>query len=44
MKNLFVVLILLFTLALKAQNKKYHPERNKINNLVHTKLKVDFNF
>ena len=44
MKNLFVVLILLFTLALKAQNKIYQPEREKINNLVHTKLKVDFNF
>lgn len=44
MKNIFVVLILLFTIALKAQDKIYQPERDKINNLVHTKLKVDFNF
>ncbi|MEX1383110.1 M1 family metallopeptidase, partial [Lutibacter sp.] len=44
MKNIFVVLILLFTLSLNAQDKIYHPERDKINNLVHTKLKVDFNF
>ncbi len=44
MKNIFVVLILLLTLSLKAQDKTYQPERDKINNLVHTKLKVDFNF
>lgn len=44
MKNIVVVLILFFTLALNAQDKIYQPERTKINNLVHTKLKVDFNF
>ena len=44
MKNIFIVFILLFTLALKAQDKIYQPERDKINNLVHTKLKVDFDF
>ncbi len=44
MKNIVVVLILFFTLAVKAQDNPYQPERAKINNLVHTKLKVDFNF
>jgi aminopeptidase N len=44
MKNIVVVIILFFTIALNAQGNKYQPERTKINNLVHTKLKVDFNF
>ncbi|HEY9170277.1 MAG TPA: M1 family aminopeptidase [Lutibacter sp.] len=44
MKNILFALILLFSLVLSAQDLKYQPEREKINNLVHTKLKVDFNF
>jgi len=44
MKNIIVVFVLLFTIALTAQDNPYQPERDKINNLVHTKLKVDFNF
>lgn len=44
MKNILFALILLFSIVLDAQDLKYHPEREKINNLVHTKLKVDFNF
>ena len=30
--------------TINAQEKQYRAEREKINNLVHTKLKVDFNF
>ncbi|NEW79173.1 MAG: M1 family peptidase [Gelidibacter sp.] len=44
MKNILFVLILLFSIVLGAQDRIYQPERDKINNLVHTKLKVDFNF
>ncbi|MFZ2432101.1 MAG: M1 family aminopeptidase [Lutibacter sp.] len=44
MKNILFALTLLFSIALGAQDLKYQPEREKINNLVHTKLKVDFNF
>jgi aminopeptidase N len=44
MKNILFALILLFSIVLGAQDLKYQPERDKINNLVHTKLKVDFNF
>jgi len=44
MKNLLFTLILLFTVVVNAQEKEYRAEREKINNLVHTKLKVDFNF
>lgn len=44
MKNILFTLILLFSIVLGAQDLKYQPERDKINNLVHTKLKVDFNF
>jgi aminopeptidase N len=44
MKNILFTFILLFSIALGAQDLKYQPERDKINNLVHTKLKVDFNF
>lgn len=44
MKNILLALILLFSIVLGAQDSKYQPERDKINNLVHTKLKVDFNF
>ena len=44
MKNILFTLILLFSIVLGAQDKNYQAERGKINNLVHTKLKVDFNF
>lgn len=44
MKNILFTLILLFSIVLGAQDKNYQAEREKINNLVHTKLKVDFNF
>jgi len=44
MKNILFALILFFSIVLGAQNAIYQPERDKINNLVHTKLKVDFNF
>jgi aminopeptidase N len=44
MKNILFALILLFSIVLGAQDLKYQAERDKINNLVHTKLKVDFNF
>ena len=44
MKNILFALLLLFSIVLGAQNANYQPERDKINNLVHTKLKVDFNF
>ena len=44
MKNFVCVLILLFSVFINAQEKTYRAEREKINNLIHTKLKVDFNF
>ncbi|MDF1517704.1 MAG: M1 family metallopeptidase [Lutibacter sp.] len=44
MKNILFAIILLFSIVLGAQDSEYRPEREKINNLVHTKLKVDFNF
>ncbi|HSQ46762.1 MAG TPA: M1 family metallopeptidase, partial [Lutibacter sp.] len=44
MKNILLTLIFLFSIVLGAQDLKYQPEKDKINNLVHTKLKVDFNF
>ncbi|MHB1148159.1 MAG: M1 family aminopeptidase [Lutibacter sp.] len=44
MKNILFALILFFSIVLSAQDSKYQAEREKINNLVHTKLKVDFNF
>jgi len=44
MKNILFTIILLFPIVLGAQDKNYQAEREKINNLVHTKLKVDFNF
>ncbi len=44
MKKIFFLLIILFTIAINAQDKVYQAEREKINNLIHTKLKVDFNF
>ncbi|MBL4940023.1 MAG: M1 family peptidase, partial [Lutibacter sp.] len=44
MKNLLFSFIVLFSVVISAQEKEYRGEREKINNLVHTKLKVDFNF
>ncbi|WP_456379032.1 M1 family metallopeptidase [Lutibacter sp.] len=44
MKNLLLTLILLFSVIVSAQKKIYRGEREKVNSLVHTKLKVDFNF
>jgi len=44
MKNLLFALVLLVSVVVNAQEKVYRGEREKINNLVHTKLKVDFNF
>ena len=44
MRNLLVTFLVLFTMLINAQNATYQPEREKINNLVHTKLKVDFDF
>ncbi len=43
MKKIYFILLLLITNSLSAQ-KVYHPEREKQNDLVHTKLKVGFNF
>ena len=44
MKKFLIAVILLFSIALSAQDRMYQAEREKINDLVHTKLKVDFNF
>ena len=44
MKKIVLVVVLFITFYTNAQDKIYQPERDKINNLVHTKLKVDFNF
>ncbi|PQJ74282.1 M1 family metallopeptidase [Polaribacter gangjinensis] len=42
--NLFFAALLCVQQFLSAQNPTYQPEREKIYNLVHTKLNVDFNF
>jgi len=44
MKNLLCAFLLLFSVVVSAQEKKYQAEREKINDLIHTELKVDFNF
>ncbi len=45
MKEIKILLLLLFvTFSLHAQDKNYRAERTKINDLVHTKLKVSFDF
>lgn len=44
MKKLMLLFLLLLSLISNAQNKVYHAEREKINELIHTKLKVDFNY
>lgn len=43
MKKLMAILLLIVHFSLIAQNT-YKPERERVNNLIHTKLKVDFNF
>ncbi|WP_282072370.1 M1 family metallopeptidase [Polaribacter atrinae] len=43
-KVLFFVLVLVNTISFSQTHTTYKPERDKINDLVHTKLKVDFNF
>ncbi len=44
MRYLLLLVVLLFSVVQHAQQKIYQAEEEKINNLVHTKLKVDFNF
>lgn len=44
MQKLFLTFLLFTSIIVNAQEKIYQPEKEKINNLVHTKLKVDFNF
>ena len=44
MKHLILIVVILFSIGAKAQEKVYKGEREKINNLIHTKLKVDFNY
>jgi len=44
MKNILFALILLFSIVLNSQEKIYQGEKEKVNSLIHTKLKVDFNF
>ena len=42
--NILFAALLCVQQFLSAQNPTYQPEREKIHNLVHTKLNVDFNF
>lgn len=44
MKNFLVLIVVLVSFLSNAQTTTYRPERTKENNLVHTKLKIDFNF
>lgn len=39
-----LIIILLISFLINAQQTTYKPEREKTHNLVHTKLKVDFDF
>ncbi|MGB1283354.1 MAG: M1 family aminopeptidase [Polaribacter sp.] len=44
-QKIILFLLIVFTSVSYTQNtNSYKPERDKIHNLVHTKLKVDFNF
>ncbi len=43
-QKIVVVFFMLIGLISIAQNASYRPEKEKIHDLVHTKLKVDFNF
>ena len=44
MRYFSLLLFVLLSVNLFAQGQKYQPERERENNLIHTKLKVDFNF
>ncbi|MGV6845501.1 MAG: M1 family aminopeptidase [Lutibacter sp.] len=44
MKKLLLIILILSSSILFAQQKVYRAERTKINDLIHTKLKVSFNF
>ena len=44
MKKYVLAFTLLFSIFLNAQKGPYQAENEQINNLIHTKLKVDFNF
>ncbi|MDP3313250.1 M1 family metallopeptidase [Lutibacter sp.] len=44
MKNFILLLVVLVSFIGQTQTTSYRPERTKENNLVHTKLKIDFNF
>ena len=41
-KNISLVIAILFSIAIQSQTKIYKAEREKINNLVHTKLNLSF--
>ncbi len=44
-KHFFIIVFLFFEITVSSQNTiNYKAEREKIHDLVHTKLKVDFNF
>ncbi len=44
MKNLVLIAVILLSIGINAQIKEYRGEREKVNDLIHTKLKVDFNY
>ncbi len=44
MKKIVFLFVLLLSTSINAQSKQYRGEREKINDLIHTKLKVSFNF
>jgi aminopeptidase N len=44
MKRILLLAFLFSAFFIQAQDKIYRAEREKVNNLVHTKLKVDFNY
>ncbi|WP_299063589.1 M1 family metallopeptidase [uncultured Polaribacter sp.] len=43
-KVIFFLLLLITSLSFSQTYTTYKPEKDKIHNLIHTKLKVDFNF
>jgi aminopeptidase N len=43
-KFLFLFLLIFASIGFSQNSSSYKPERDKIHDLVHTKLKVDFNF
>lgn len=44
MKRIIHLTFIFFSIFYATAQKTYQPEREKINSLVHTKLKIDFNF